>query len=325
MAFGEQLMQARLARGWTREYIAERTHMMVRTLEYLETETIKKIPAPIYGRGFIKQYCALLEIDPQPLIDDYTALCNGQRAPITPVTRPVVREIPVKPLDPIRTGARRTLPPTEEEQAQVEQQTKEHKLVDSAESSFTSVPMPEDRTNDLPESQLPPAEDDLFRTIEAPTPPPPPPPPPPVPQKPRREVEPPRYATPFAATPTSPDIDAPASVSIFTPQRPVEDPPNPGIESIKSIGKGIVSLVEKVNKPTVQHIPDDAPANIVTTRQLMKAGLIFAGLILLTLFVFAFRYVFSKSAAAAPTMDMQSDANAFKPTPVATPPEAYFR
>ena len=77
MALGEILKQKRLARNWTREYVAERTHLMARVIEALETENFRKIPAPVYGRGFIRQYCALLEIDPQPLLDEYAAAVSG--------------------------------------------------------------------------------------------------------------------------------------------------------------------------------------------------------------------------------------------------------
>ena len=65
------------------QYVAERTHLMARVIEALETENFKKIPAPVYGRGFIRQYCALLELDPQPLLDEYAAICSGAARPTT--------------------------------------------------------------------------------------------------------------------------------------------------------------------------------------------------------------------------------------------------
>lgn len=71
MAFGEILKQARLDRGWTKVYVSERTHMMMKTIDALEMEDLKKIPAPIYGRGFIRQYATLLKLDVEPLIEDY--------------------------------------------------------------------------------------------------------------------------------------------------------------------------------------------------------------------------------------------------------------
>ena len=56
MALGEILKQKRLERNFTKEYISDRTHMMAATIEALESEDFAKIPAPLYGRGFIKTY-----------------------------------------------------------------------------------------------------------------------------------------------------------------------------------------------------------------------------------------------------------------------------
>ncbi len=296
MAFGETLLNARIERGWTREYIAERTHMMVRTIEYLETESVKKIPAPIYGRGFIKQYCALLGIDPQPLMDDYMSICDGAVSHAALVTRPAVREIPEKPLEPIHTGARRTLPPQEKEPSSETHPPAEHKLVDAAEASFTSVPLPEDKAT-TPPPQAP--TNDLFA---------------PAPKR-RRDVT--------AERATHSPAQTGASASIFGPQHPVEDPPDPRAEALKTLGKGITSILDKASKPKVRRLSDDSSSPILTSRQLARAGLIFTALVLLTLIVFGFRYVFSKSSTA-PAMDLQADTQ-FKPTPVAAPPEAYFR
>ena len=51
--FGKTLRAAREAKGLTTGQIAERTHMMVQTVEGLENENFSKIVAPIYGRGFV--------------------------------------------------------------------------------------------------------------------------------------------------------------------------------------------------------------------------------------------------------------------------------
>ena len=47
MAFGEILKQKRLELGWTKEYVSERTHLMVRNIDAMESESFKKLPAPI--------------------------------------------------------------------------------------------------------------------------------------------------------------------------------------------------------------------------------------------------------------------------------------
>lgn len=139
MALGEILKQQRLEHGWTKEYVSERTHMMVRSIDALESENFKRIPAPLYGRGFIKQYCALLGIDAQPLIDEYMARTSAN-AEERSVVHPVVRDIPDQPLAPIHTAGKRTLPPTEPPR---ETPAATHKAVDAPEASHTAVPRPE--------------------------------------------------------------------------------------------------------------------------------------------------------------------------------------
>jgi transcriptional regulator with XRE-family HTH domain len=81
MAFGEILRNARLQKGLTPSDVAESTHMLVQVVEGLEQEDFRRIAAPIYGRGFVKLYAELLELDPEPLIDDFMNLYGGARAP----------------------------------------------------------------------------------------------------------------------------------------------------------------------------------------------------------------------------------------------------
>ena len=40
-------------------------------LEALERDDFSSIPAPIYGKGFLRLYAEYLELDPVPLIEDY--------------------------------------------------------------------------------------------------------------------------------------------------------------------------------------------------------------------------------------------------------------
>ncbi len=81
MALGEILKNARVQRGLTPSDVAENTHLMVQVVEDLEREDFRRVAAPIYGRGFIKLYAGLLELDPEPLIRDFMDLYTGSRAP----------------------------------------------------------------------------------------------------------------------------------------------------------------------------------------------------------------------------------------------------
>ena len=115
MALGEILRNARVQRGMSPSDVAESTRMMVQVVEGLEREDFRRIAAPIYGRGFIKLYAELLELDPEPLIRDFMELYDGARAPAVrtkkvepaaetasatapvPVTRTVSGQAPLAP------------------------------------------------------------------------------------------------------------------------------------------------------------------------------------------------------------------------------------
>ena len=78
--FGKTLRAAREAKGLTTGQIAERTHMMVQTVEGLENENFSKIVAPIYGRGFVKLYCETVGLDPKPMVDAFMEIYADRHA-----------------------------------------------------------------------------------------------------------------------------------------------------------------------------------------------------------------------------------------------------
>ncbi|MDI6775048.1 MAG: helix-turn-helix transcriptional regulator [Verrucomicrobiota bacterium] len=79
MALGEQLRKARLAKKETTSQVAAATRIMVRQVEALEQEDFGKIPATIYGKGFIRLYAEHVGLDPQPLIAEYAARFGGPK------------------------------------------------------------------------------------------------------------------------------------------------------------------------------------------------------------------------------------------------------
>jgi len=100
MVFGEILRNARVQKGLTPSDVAESTHMLVQVVEGLEKEDFRRIAAPIYGRGFVKLYAELLELDPEPLVNDFMNLYSGARAPtvltknVTPAAEPAAVPVP---------------------------------------------------------------------------------------------------------------------------------------------------------------------------------------------------------------------------------------
>ena len=95
MEFGKTLREAREAKGYTVGQLADITHIMHQVVEDLEHDNFSRIAAPIYGRGFVKLYCEAVGLDPKPLVAEYMAIQNGERA-----TTIHVRKAPPPPPPP---------------------------------------------------------------------------------------------------------------------------------------------------------------------------------------------------------------------------------
>ncbi|MDD4101366.1 MAG: helix-turn-helix domain-containing protein, partial [Kiritimatiellae bacterium] len=109
MAFGEILRNARIQKGFAPSDVAEGTRMLVQIVDALEREDLKRIAAPIYGRGFVKLYAEFLELDHEPLVRDFMELYEGGRAPSIRLKTPEVRVDPA-PVPVTRTVSESALP-----------------------------------------------------------------------------------------------------------------------------------------------------------------------------------------------------------------------
>ena len=76
-SIGQQLQQARLARGVTVEEAAQATRIRVHYLRALENDTHEDIPSPVQERGFLRNYASFLGINPQPLLEQW----EGKKTP----------------------------------------------------------------------------------------------------------------------------------------------------------------------------------------------------------------------------------------------------
>ena len=77
--FGNTLRAAREAKGMTIAQLADATHMTANTIRELESEDFSRLPAPIYGRGFVKLFCEAVGLDPKPLLEEFMAILDGER------------------------------------------------------------------------------------------------------------------------------------------------------------------------------------------------------------------------------------------------------
>ena len=91
-SFGETLRAAREAKGLTCSQVAAQTHMLVQIVEEMEREDFHRIPAPIYGRGFVRLFADCVGLDPVPLVREFMDIYEGRRAPTVSI-----REVPAAP------------------------------------------------------------------------------------------------------------------------------------------------------------------------------------------------------------------------------------
>ena len=94
-SFGEKLRNAREAKGLSCSQVAAQTHMLVQIVEEMEREDFHRIPAPIYGRGFVRLFADCVGLDPVPLVREFMDIYEGRRAPAVSI-----REVPTAPVPP---------------------------------------------------------------------------------------------------------------------------------------------------------------------------------------------------------------------------------
>jgi cytoskeletal protein RodZ len=80
LPLGNLLKDKRTSLGLSLEQAAGDTHIPPDYLEALEKEQFEKIPGEGYIKGFLRTYSGYLELDPDPVMDDYdTRYGNGMR------------------------------------------------------------------------------------------------------------------------------------------------------------------------------------------------------------------------------------------------------
>ena len=150
--FGKTLRDAREAKGLSVAQLADATHMTVNTINELENEDFTRIPAPIYGRGFVKLYCETVGLDPKPLLAEFMDILNGNRDDCIR-ERPTADTAPVAPEEPapsVETTAEvEDVPPSaDDEQPASEQESQELPEQDAPE-------LPEPASPAIPEQDEP--------------------------------------------------------------------------------------------------------------------------------------------------------------------------
>jgi len=70
---GSDLKAAREARGMSVEDVAIRLHLESRTISALEADRYEQLPAPIFVRGYLRNYARLVGLDEEALVERYGA------------------------------------------------------------------------------------------------------------------------------------------------------------------------------------------------------------------------------------------------------------
>jgi cytoskeletal protein RodZ len=106
--FGEELRREREIRGISLKEIADATKISKRFLEAIERNDHKTLPAPVFTRGFVREYARYLGLASDDIVNRYNYAAAGddriEKPPNHPVA-PAAAEIPKKP------RARRGIPP----------------------------------------------------------------------------------------------------------------------------------------------------------------------------------------------------------------------
>jgi len=69
---GQQLKAARDRKGVTASQAALATHLKVQHIEALERDDYSRLTVPTYAKGFLRIYADYLNLDPAPLMREYT-------------------------------------------------------------------------------------------------------------------------------------------------------------------------------------------------------------------------------------------------------------
>lgn len=109
-SFGEELRREREIRGISLKEIADATKISKRFLDALERNDHKTLPAPVFTRGFVREYARYVGLNAEEMVNRYNfAAANDDRIEKPP---PVARyaQTPPKDISP-RPAAKRGIPP----------------------------------------------------------------------------------------------------------------------------------------------------------------------------------------------------------------------
>src|SRR5213082_591821 len=76
-SFGEELRREREIRGISVKEIADATKISKRFLEAIERNDHKTLPAPVFTRGFVREYARYLGLNTEEMVNRYNYAAAG--------------------------------------------------------------------------------------------------------------------------------------------------------------------------------------------------------------------------------------------------------
>jgi len=84
---GERLRYLREQKNLSIEHVADRLYLDSGVITALEEDDYSRLPSAIFIRGYLRNYAKLLEISPEPLLDAYDHVDDGELPLIAPQTK----------------------------------------------------------------------------------------------------------------------------------------------------------------------------------------------------------------------------------------------
>lgn len=107
-SFGEELRREREIRGISLKEIADATKISKRFLEALERNDHRTLPAPVFTRGFVREYARYLGLSTEEMVNRYNFAAAGDERIEKPPQHPAATPIPEPPR---KMRRRRGIPP----------------------------------------------------------------------------------------------------------------------------------------------------------------------------------------------------------------------
>lgn len=106
-SFGEELRREREIRGISLKEISDATKISKRFLEAIERNDHKTLPAPVFTRGFVREYARYLGLHSEEIVSRYNFAAAGDDR----IEKSVHLERLVQPPDPPREAPKKGIPP----------------------------------------------------------------------------------------------------------------------------------------------------------------------------------------------------------------------